>query len=300
MFYDMCMIYFRRVRALLAPAAAALVLGTSALAHADYDEGPVWRHWAGDGSAFVGEAEYCARSGYPSSTLVLEDRFSDEVRALRAGPTDALLLLADSDDELVVRLYAERGEDCAVGVMTIEFADGERWNIRRGGSGQPIVWERETQRGTRKHDRLRGSGDADALAGLEGDDKLYGYAGSDALWGGPGSDVLYGYQGNDVLVGDEGDDDLYGDGGDDLYIFHFGAGDDLIDDDRGDLAISLRDRYSHLVTLRRRGWDLEITIEGRADRVTVRDYFDRAGVIRRLAFADVVWDAAEVAAHIEM
>ncbi len=282
-------------------AACFFLAPTPAARAADYETGPVWRYWAGDGSSFFGERDYCADSGYPRSTLVLEDVYADEVRALRTGSGDALLLIDGTDDQLLVRMYLEKGEDCAVGAMIIEFADGMTWDTRRQASSNPVPWEGEADRGTRRADRLRGSDNGDALAGAEGNDKLYGYGGGDALWGGPGDDILYGYEGDDVLYGDAGDDDLYGDAGNDIYIFAPGWGDDLIDDDRGDIALSIRWYYSHQIALTRTGNDLVVSVIdpalGQPDRVRLRDYYRRDARITRLSLADVVWGPAEVVAQ---
>jgi Ca2+-binding RTX toxin-like protein len=97
------------------------------------------------------------------------------------------------------------------------------------------------------------------------------------LIGGGGADILSrSGSGSFVFVGDAGNDILTGSGGQGVYVFGAGFGQDtIIDADLGEqgdrIRFALHGRDD--VTLARVGVDLVITIDGTADKITVRNHF---------------------------
>ncbi|WP_458765253.1 putative Ig domain-containing protein [Cupriavidus basilensis] len=136
----------------------------------------------------------------------------------------------------------------------------------------------QTINGLRGNVTLSGTGGDDVLSGGDGDDVLNGEDGDDVLNGGGGADRLYGGRGDDVLDGGAGNDALYGGKGNDTYRLDRGAGQDTIDDfdttvgntdvlqfGGGIAADQLWFRKANL-------WDLEVSIIGTGDKVTIRDW----------------------------
>ncbi len=131
-------------------------------------------------------------------------------------------------------------------------------------------------------DVICGSNGDDVLKGYKGDDTLYGGDGQDSLYGGEGndtlygegeSDVLYGDDGNDILDGGEGNDTLYGGAGDDTYIFGRGGDCDVVYDTQGDNALFVTQADYDNLWLKQNGNDLDVSILGTQDCVTIKDWF---------------------------
>lgn len=152
-------------------------------------------------------------------------------------------------------------------VEQISFADGTNWGV-------------ETIKGMTKGTATQGNdqifGDdtqADVLNGLDGDDKLYGLGGSDMLRGGNGADQLYGGEGSDTLFGGAGNDQMDGGRGNDLYHFERGGGQDVIDDFDPDSNTDVLQFgagiSSDQLWFSKKGWDLEISVIGTTDKVTI-------------------------------
>lgn len=152
--------------------------------------------------------------------------------------------------------------------------------------------------GLEGNDTLYGSYGNDIMYGNEGEDYLSGDNGEDTLYGGEGNDSLYGGEGKDTLYGEAGNDKLYGGTGDDVYIYNIGEGKDKIYDidysaENADtlqfgLGIKAED-----VTVKRVGTNLEISINGTEDSVTVDSYFDESSsglatpyAVEKIAFLD--------------
>ncbi len=155
---------------------------------------------------------------------------------------------------------------------------------------------------------------SDTVQGGEGDDIIYGGAGNDTLYGDTLQESLNGNStsgsGNDVLDGGTGNDFLYGGAGDDTYIFGIGYGQDTIYDwhRTGIYSSYLNAGFDTLKFLtgiapedvfvhRRNSTDLEFSIIGTSDKVTVLDHFSSGGynTIDQAVFADnSVWDLATI------
>ena len=167
-------------------------------------------------------------------------------------------------------LYGDSGDD------TLYGDSGD--DILYGGLGNDTVW------GGAGNDRLYGDDGDDHLLGDFGDDILYGGLGNDTLSGGDGNDILYGGVGNDTLLGWDdddvldggaGNDRLEGGFGDDRYIFDRGYGQDTIYDDYGenDTIVFGAGISEDQLWFQRMGNNLEISVIGTDDRLTVQDYY---------------------------
>lgn len=155
-------------------------------------------------------------------------------------------------------------------IEQIQFADGTTWNastikgMTKGTatSGNDVLFGEEAL--------------ADSLSGLDGDDKLYGLGGNDILSGGGGADELNGGAGSDTLSGGTGNDRLNGDRGNDLYQFERGGGQDVIDDFDPDANTDVLQFGAGIsadqLWFRKNGWDLEVSVIGTADKVTISQW----------------------------
>jgi Ca2+-binding RTX toxin-like protein len=124
---------------------------------------------------------------------------------------------------------------------------------------------------------LTGTAGKDTLVGGNGNDTLTGLAGNDSLSGGKGNDTLDGGAGNDTLAGGLGNDTLIGGKGNDTYLFNRGEGHDtVVDTDstwfNADL-LKVGDAKSNQLWLTRSGYNLDISIIGTTDAVTIQDWF---------------------------
>lgn len=183
------------------------------------------------------------------------------------------------------------------------------------------------------NDTLTGAAGNDTIDGGDGDDVLYGGLGDDVLIGGNGNDTLYGEDGNNTLIGAAGDDilsggsgsntfnggtgndTLYGGGSDDTYIFNAGDGEDTIQDGGGvdtlqfGTGVSPSDIIVRYITRSQYGstnYDLELTISGTTDKITILNYLGYRGTyggyqpgtsnqIEQFTFADnTIWTTADI------
>jgi hypothetical protein len=157
----------------------------------------------------------------------------------------------------------------------------------KAGAGQDILI------GNDRADRLYGDDGNDQLFGAAGDDTLMGGNGQDSLLGGAGKDSLSGALGDDLLQGGLGNDTLTGGTGNDRYAFASGDGQDRIveNDSQGDSLDVLAftgDIASSQLWFRQVANDLEISVIGSQDKVTVRTWFSDPGA--RLERIDTAGD----------
>ena len=126
---------------------------------------------------------------------------------------------------------------------------------------------------------LTGAGGNDTLYGLGGNDILYGsYTGNDALYGGDGHDALNGLYGHDTLHGGAGNDTLDGSWGNDTYRFGRGEGQDrILESDNTTTGVDTLQLLAGVsreqVWWRKSGSDLEMSIIGTTDKVTVQNWY---------------------------
>jgi VCBS repeat-containing protein len=126
------------------------------------------------------------------------------------------------------------------------------------------------------------------LFGNAGNNTLLGLDSSDQLYGGPGNDYLDSDGGDDLLDGGAGADNLNGGDGDDTYVFGLGYGTDTARDTGGNDSVLLSGGLGVSdVSLARVGSDLEIAINGTADRLRLADWFsDGTARIESMLFED--------------
>ena len=140
---------------------------------------------------------------------------------------------------------------------------------------------------------LTGAGGHDTLYGMGGNDILYGsYSGNDALYGGDGHDALNGLYGNDTLYGGAGNDTLDGSWGNDTYQFGRGEGQDrILESDNTSTGVDTLQLFAGVsreqVWWRKSGSDLELSIIGTTDKVTVQNWYaGKANHVEQFRTAD--------------
>ena len=120
-----------------------------------------------------------------------------------------------------------------------------------------------------------GNGLDNVLTGNAGDNILAGLGGHDQLDGGAGDDLLLGGAGQDTLSGGSGTDVLLGGAGNDSYLFGRGDGADTVLDTGGnaDVLQFLGGVTADQLWFRRTGLNLEISLIGTDDKVTVAGWY---------------------------
>lgn len=121
------------------------------------------------------------------------------------------------------------------------------------------------------------AGSAD-VTGTNKDDSLWGTDDGEIMQGLDGNDLLTGKGGNDVLDGGAGNDKLDGGTGNDIYIFGKGYGADVIHDNdstvgNNDIIRITAGTVADEIEVFRSGSDLQLSISGTTDMLTVKDYF---------------------------
>ena len=181
-----------------------------------------------------------------------QDEFDLVASVIRHGDDN----LSGSDNADVIASYA--GNDVVHGLGGDDQIDG--------GAG---------------NDRVFGGAGDDQVNGDEGDDIVYGDAGNDVLDGGAGKDYLYGGEGNDTLRGGAGVGDyLSGEAGNDTYLFGLGDGDTTVynyDTNAASVDIArFEDVSVEELWFSRNGSNLQITVAGTDDRVTISNWYSNA------------------------
>ncbi|HEX5356675.1 MAG TPA: calcium-binding protein [Aquabacterium sp.] len=120
---------------------------------------------------------------------------------------------------------------------------------------------------------------------------LTGTSGKDTLNGKGGNDTLSGLAGNDTLAGGKGDDLLNGGKGNDTYLFGAGDGHDtIVDKDstwfNSDL-LKISGAKSNQLWFSRSGNNLDVSVIGTQDRVTIQDwYLGSSNYVEKITAAD--------------
>lgn len=125
---------------------------------------------------------------------------------------------------------------------------------------------------------------AGTIAAGAGNDVVIGSSENDVLLGELGNDTLMGQGGNDILDGGLGDDLLRGRAGADTYLFGFGDGNDVIQQEQYYLGDANVIRFKTGISatdldLSRIGGDLVIELLGGSDRLKAEGYFLTDGSI---------------------
>lgn len=232
-------------------------------------------------------SEFDSTTGNSDTIKVAADINPGDVIVKREG-SDVYLAIKNTTDRMTIYSYT----DANYQVERVEFVDGTVWSVSD-------LKRLSVEVATNGADTLIGDEANDRLDGLDGDDKLSGLAGNDVLNGGAGQDMLDGGIGLDTLDGGAGNDSLYGGSGNDTYLFQRGGGQDVIFDrdwTRGNLdVIKLAQGIGPSdIKVARMGYNLELTILGTTDKLTVRDWFSSTdSQVEQVQFADgTLWDAA--------
>ncbi|MBB3178464.1 calcium-binding protein [Variovorax sp. Sphag1AA] len=199
-------------------------------------------------------------------------------RVVDAGRESLELSIVGSTDKIIVRdfFYSNSPGNPYNPVQVVKFADGTVWNtaelLAAAFTGTAAV---DTITGTKLNDTIFGRDGADVLNGDGGDDTIYGEDGADVLNGGAGNDTLDGGTGNDQLTGGTGNN---------VYLFGRGDGQDAImtsyDSTSGRLnVLQFKEGVSPSEVSARCVYEggyenLELSIVGTNDKITVRGFFD--------------------------
>ncbi len=189
---------------------------------------------------------------------------------------DLQLTVGSGDTLTVANSFVDASSLTSTGLLGfVEFADGGR--LTQAQLVSRLVSD-NTNLATAAGDTLIGTATADALSGLGGDDALFGGLGDDTLAGNQGADSVNGGSGND------------------RYLFARGDGQDTIVDAAGaiDSLAFASDILPADVVVRQSGGDLQFSISGTTDQVTISGFFNSAAAqVERVEFVNgTVWDAA--------
>jgi Ca2+-binding RTX toxin-like protein len=225
-------------------------------------------------------------SGGAHDTILFGTGISpSDVLVRRQDYSDLKLSISGTDDTLTIRdfFYSYTSGIGYGAIEQVKFADGTTWDLNM---------LREKAR------YIYGTDDSDTLTGYYGQDNI--------IVGGAGDDKIGGNNSNDIIDGGSGNDLLYGGTGDDTYVFGRGYGRDTIHDygasgwgieGGGNDTIALQAGIApEDVVLRRVGNNVEMTLVGTADMLTIRDYFSSgAYAIEAIEFVDgTTWDAQQI------
>ncbi|WP_425806719.1 calcium-binding protein [Desulfitobacterium sp. Sab5] len=271
--------------------------------------------------------DYDYTSGNIDRITISEGVLPDDI-LIKRNRSNLELSINGTNDKLTVNNYFDSSNYYKV--EQILFADGTSWDmafiknaVLAAGEEKDVIQGYETNDtfnglggndtiygytgddtidGGAENDILYGGDGNDTILGGSGDDTVYGEYGNDTLTGGTGNDKLYGSYGADTLDGGTGNDSLEGSSGNDTYVFGRGYGQDTIYD--YDYTSGNIDKVSFLegvapgdITLKRTGSNLELSIYGTSDKLTINSYFDSSNyyLVEQIEFADgTVWDNAFV------
>lgn len=208
-------------------------------------------------------------TGAPSGSTTFLFKRGDGQDLVHAGAYDILVLGMNAAD---LKMGAWRDDDggtmaikdmASTDVITLDQANDLSGLTVQFADGQTLMGDELIRRAK--------------LAALPPDLNLTGTSGKDNLTGGAGNDTLSGLAGNDTLRGGLGDDKLIGGKGNDTYLFARGDGHDTVVDQDGTWfnrdQLVIEGARSNQLWFSRSGDNLDISIIGTTDSVTVQDWF---------------------------
>jgi len=161
------------------------------------------------------------------------------------------------------------------------FEGGDGYDVIQGSAGDDVI-RMYNYSGTATVEKIDGGGGNDILAGTGSSDTL-DFSGTELVGiamidGGAGNDAITGSAGNDIIVGGKGTDNLRGGQGNDTYRMGLGDGaDTLVENDatagNTDVAEFLAGIQADQIWLRHLGNNLEASIIGTADKLTVQNWY---------------------------
>ncbi|MBM3300985.1 MAG: hypothetical protein FJY85_13645, partial [Deltaproteobacteria bacterium] len=253
--------------------------------------------------------------------------FSDGIAPADVKPQllwiDLKFTIKGTSDAITVENWLDRGTR-GFGIEAVRCADGTTWGTEQimdilltGTDADDVMYgfsRADRMQGLGGNDTLSARGGADSLDGGTGQNTLFGEADNDTLRGGDGDDSLFGGPAEDILDGGPGVDTLYGGtitawwnwdnaNRNDTFLFGRGAGQDTVidrDTSGGNIdTIRLADDLTpEDIELGRKGDNLELTINGTTDKLTVQNWFwndSTAYQVERIQFSDgTLWDVASI------
>ncbi len=188
------------------------------------------------------------------NTLQFKDGVAPgEITAARSG-TDLVLSITGTRDRVTLQYFfhGDTPGNAFNPIQQAKFSDGTTWDV--------AALTAKAFEGTAAADTLNGTVNADSLYGQGGRDTLYGGGGDDTLDGGAGNDTLNGGLGNDT------------------YLFNRGDGVDTWIDtdstaDNQDIARFGADINLDQLWLKRSGNNLEASIIGTTDKITIQNWY---------------------------
>ncbi|MCZ4321518.1 calcium-binding protein [Pseudomonas anguilliseptica] len=232
----------------------------------------------GDGVDTITEMTGSSSTVYTDVLRFGEGISASDIQTQRVG-VDLVFAHSNGVDKVVLKnvfnsTASTAGYIAASVIEKVEFADGTSW-----------TWSQMMADGIKQV----GSDVAETIIGWSGNDIIYGGAGNDTLDGGTGSNTLYGGAGNDtlkvsstsggnLLSGGAGDDTLIGGNYADTYLFNLGDGvDTIVETGTSSSAVDML-RFGSDITpeqlwFQRAGHNLDVFVEGSADRVTITNWY---------------------------
>ena len=265
----------------------------------------------GDGVDTLNNYEYTydstkkAYGNWSQDTLKFADVKSTELTAVKAQGYDLILEYGEGDRVIIQNHFSASYYQ----LQQFSFADGVSLTTGQLFGAYPVQITNTSSSYSYGFsslaDRVEGSVTSDSLYGYDGDDQLSGNAGSDTLNGGNGNDTLLGGSGNDTLSGEAGEDRLEGgegndnlSGGEGADVLEGGTGNDTLSGGNGsdtylfsrtDGKDSLYDYdttagnqdvlsfdqsvASDQLWFRRSGSNLEVSVIGTTDSVTIQNWY---------------------------
>jgi trimeric autotransporter adhesin len=227
-----------------------------------------------------------------NDVLVLNAGVSPESVSIERSTTDLIVLVGNQADRLTISGWFSSREQQ---LNEARFSNNTVWSAAQIEARiAPLV-------ATGGDDVLLGLSGGDTVDGLGGNDRLDGGLGNDTLFGNAGNDTILGGSGQDTLDGGIGDDVLEGGVGNDVYVFGPGSGFDTISDvdaTAGNVDVVLLNALAADVTITRNFSNLQITLTGGVERLTLQSWFsDDAQRIEEVRLSDgTVWDVAALSA----
>ncbi|SFT30851.1 calcium-binding protein, partial [Pseudomonas sp. NFACC48-1] len=203
---------------------------------------------------------------------------ASDIQVHKSG-ADVVFMHRNGIDQITIKGWFD-GTTSGAGVAInsilerVEFADGTFWiskDIAAAGLSQVGTEGTETLVGWSGNDIIHGRGGNDTLLGGAGANQLYGDAGDDTIT------VAAASKGN-TLVGGTGNDTLTGGNYADSYVFNRGDGKDVVTDyDGGYVATDALEFGADIspqdLWFRRSGSDLEISVVGATEKLTVSNWY---------------------------
>ncbi|WP_267872151.1 calcium-binding protein, partial [Massilia niastensis] len=248
---------------------------------------------------------------YVSSQLLIQTRFKDlyDSVALEWNASTSKYDIDVSATVALLKTVYDANAQQGI-VQMAEFAAALKFSGDFGGSAIAAVRASGSGGNTGFDTALAGFG-MNNTVGTAGDNRLYGTdSANDLMYGFGGNDDLSGAGGNDTLDGGTGNDYLQGGAGADSYVFTRGWGQDIVFNGDNDAVGVNHDKIvfgagiaPSEITAKRVGFDLILTLEGAADKISVFSYFDTDGAssyaVETIQFADgTIWNVATVKAKV--